>query len=51
MLPYDFPQIEDIEILNWDKMDIHLDIYNCYPEYQLIFSNIISNNQNCKSYL
>ena len=41
MLPYDFPQIEDIEILNWDKMDIHLDIYNCYPEYQLIFSNIM----------
>ena len=49
ILPYDFPQIEDIEILNWDKMDLYLDIYNCYPEYQLIFSNIISNNQNCKS--
>ena len=47
-LPKEFPKIEDIEILNWDKIDYKY-LPQCYQKYQLTFSNFTSFEQNCKT--
>ena len=47
VLPTEFPKIEDIEILNWDKIDHHIYAEICHQEFQLVFSNISSIEQNC----
>ena len=49
ILPTEFPKIEEIEILNWDKIEHQIFAEICHQEFQLVFSNISSNEQNCKS--
>ena len=50
VLPKDFPAIDGVEILNWDKMKLKVNnIKNCPEDYQLIFYDIKNNEQNCKS--
>ena len=50
VLPKEFPKMEGVEISGWDKMKLDIDnIEKCHKEYQLIFSDIKYNGENCKS--
>ena len=47
---YIFFNIENCEITNLDKIDKEFNIEKCYQPYELKFSDLIYNEQNCKSY-
>ena len=43
------PKMEGVEMLNWDKINYGINTKKCHQEYQLNFSDIKYNGENCKS--
>ena len=48
-LPLYFPKIENCETSNWSKITLIFNVLKCHQPYEMIFTNLAFNEQNCKS--